>query len=115
MALAKMSAAAVQKAKPVLLEPMMAVDVITPEEYMGEVIGDVNARRGQVHSMEDRSGAKVVKAFNTLFAGVLAAGQVGGEKLRREQAGRGVGQPRSAYAVQRPTRHLLATMRAGEA
>lgn len=53
---------AVQKAKPVLLEPMMAVDVITPEEYMGEVIGDVNARRGQVHSMEDRSGAKVVKA-----------------------------------------------------
>ncbi|MFO0001782.1 MAG: hypothetical protein ACK559_11695, partial [bacterium] len=43
------------------------------------------------------------------------ASQVGGEKLRREQAGRGVGQPRSAYAVQRPTRHLLATMRAGEA
>ena len=53
---------AVQKAKPVLLEPMMAVDIITPEEYMGEVIGDVNARRGQVDSMDDRSGAKVVKA-----------------------------------------------------
>ncbi|WP_018023278.1 elongation factor G [Corynebacterium ulceribovis] len=53
---------AVQKAKPVLLEPMMAVEVITPEEYMGEVIGDVNSRRGQVNAMEDRSGAKVVKA-----------------------------------------------------
>ena len=40
----------------------MAVEIITPEEYMGEVIGDVNARRGQVSAMEDRSGAKVVKA-----------------------------------------------------
>ncbi|WP_297190577.1 elongation factor G [uncultured Corynebacterium sp.] len=53
---------AVAKAKPVLLEPLMAVEIITPEEYMGEVIGDVNARRGQVSAMEDRSGAKVVKA-----------------------------------------------------
>ena len=53
---------AVQKAKPVLLEPMMAVEVITPEEYMGEVIGDINSRRGQVGAMEDRAGAKVVKA-----------------------------------------------------
>ncbi|RAV33058.1 elongation factor G [Corynebacterium heidelbergense] len=53
---------AVAKAKPVLLEPMMAVEVITPEEYMGEVIGDINSRRGQVGAMEDRSGAKVVKA-----------------------------------------------------
>ena len=48
--------------KPVLLEPLMAVEITTPEEYMGEVIGDVNARRGQVDAMEDRSGAKVVKA-----------------------------------------------------
>ncbi|MCI6206786.1 MAG: elongation factor G [Corynebacterium glucuronolyticum] len=53
---------AVAKAKPVLLEPIMAVEITTPEEYMGEVIGDVNARRGQVSAMEDRSGAKVVKA-----------------------------------------------------
>lgn len=53
---------AVAKAKPVLLEPMMAVEVTTPEEYMGEVIGDINSRRGQVNAMEDRSGAKVVKA-----------------------------------------------------
>ncbi|MEJ5997625.1 elongation factor G [Corynebacterium sp. H130] len=54
--------AAVEKAKPVLLEPMMAVEVTTPEEYMGDVIGDINSRRGQVSAMEDRSGAKVVKA-----------------------------------------------------
>ena len=53
---------AVAKAKPVLLEPVMAVEVTTPEEYMGEVIGDINARRGQVHAMEDRAGAKLVKA-----------------------------------------------------
>ncbi|AQQ14352.1 Elongation factor G [Corynebacterium glaucum] len=53
---------AVAKAKPVLLEPLMAVEVVTPEEYMGDVIGDLNSRRGQVHSMDDRSGAKVVKA-----------------------------------------------------
>ncbi|MDO4910188.1 MAG: elongation factor G [Corynebacterium sp.] len=53
---------AVAKAKPVLLEPVMAVEITTPEEYMGEVIGDVNSRRGQVQSMEDRSGAKLVKA-----------------------------------------------------
>lgn len=51
----------VAKAKPVLLEPLMAVEVTTPEEYMGEVIGDINSRRGQIASMEDRSGAKVVK------------------------------------------------------
>ncbi|QGU02902.1 Elongation factor G [Corynebacterium kalinowskii] len=54
--------AAVEKAKPVLLEPMMAVEVITPEEYMGDVIGDINSRRGQVNAMEDRAGAKIVKA-----------------------------------------------------
>ncbi|MDN6258879.1 MAG: elongation factor G [Corynebacterium sp.] len=51
----------VAKAKPVLLEPLMAVEVTTPEEFMGEVIGDINSRRGQVSAMEDRSGAKVVK------------------------------------------------------
>ncbi|AKK04769.1 translation elongation factor 2 (EF-2/EF-G) [Corynebacterium mustelae] len=52
----------VAKAKPVLLEPVMAVEVITPEEYMGEVVGDINSRRGQVNAMDDRAGAKVVKA-----------------------------------------------------
>ncbi|MBK9475128.1 MAG: elongation factor G [Tetrasphaera sp.] len=53
---------AVRKAEPVLLEPMMAVEVRTPEEYMGDVIGDINSRRGQIQAMEDISGAKVVRA-----------------------------------------------------
>src|SRR5699024_3200902 len=52
----------VAKAKPVLLEPMMAGGVMTPAEYMGEVIGDVNSRRGSVSAMEDRSAATVVAA-----------------------------------------------------
>ncbi|MGW7517199.1 elongation factor G [Streptomyces sp. NPDC054796] len=51
---------AARKASPALLEPMMKVEVTTPEEYMGDVIGDINSRRGQVQSMEDRSGAKLV-------------------------------------------------------
>jgi len=54
---------AARKADPVLLEPVMAVEVRTPEEYMGDVIGDVNSRRGQIQAMEDISGAKVVKAI----------------------------------------------------
>jgi elongation factor G len=49
-------------ADPVLLEPVMAVEVRTPEEYMGEVIGDLNSRRGQIQAMEERSGARAVKA-----------------------------------------------------
>ena len=51
-----------RRAKPVLLEPTMAVEVRTPEEYMGDVIGDLNSRRGQIQSMEDAAGVKVVKA-----------------------------------------------------
>jgi elongation factor G len=54
---------AARKADPVLLEPIMAVEVRTPEEYMGDVIGDINSRRGQMQSMDDISGAKVVKAL----------------------------------------------------
>ncbi|WP_285115730.1 elongation factor G [Leifsonia sp. fls2-241-R2A-40a] len=53
---------AARKANPVLLEPLMAVEVRTPEEYMGDVIGDLNSRRGQIQSMEDASGVKVVRA-----------------------------------------------------
>jgi len=53
---------AVRRADPVLLEPIMSVEVRTPEDYMGDVIGDLNSRRGQIHAMEDISGAKVVKA-----------------------------------------------------
>ncbi|WP_425270239.1 elongation factor G [Flexivirga meconopsidis] len=51
-----------RKADPALLEPMMAVEVRTPEDYMGDVVGDINSRRGQIQAMEDISGAKVVKA-----------------------------------------------------
>ena len=52
------------KAGPVLMEPMMKLDVVTPEEYMGDVIGDLNKRRGQVEGMEStRSGARIVKAM----------------------------------------------------
>ena len=54
---------AARKAGPVILEPLMAVEVITPEEYMGDVNGDVNSRRGQIQAMEERSGARVVKAL----------------------------------------------------
>ncbi|MBY6411754.1 elongation factor G [Rhodococcus sp. BP-252] len=53
---------AAKKAGPVILEPVMAVEVTTPEDYMGEVIGDLNSRRGQIQAMEERSGARVVKA-----------------------------------------------------
>ncbi len=52
-----------RKAGPVLLEPMMAVEVTTPEDFMGDVIGDLNSRRGQIQAMEERSGARVVKAL----------------------------------------------------
>ncbi|GAB08942.1 elongation factor G [Gordonia araii NBRC 100433] len=53
---------AARMASPVILEPIMAVEVTTPEDYMGDVIGDLNSRRGQIQAMEERSGARVVKA-----------------------------------------------------
>ena len=53
---------AAPKASPKLLEPIMAVEVVTPEEYMGDVIGDFNKRRGQVTAMESKAGARVIKA-----------------------------------------------------
>jgi len=54
---------AAKKAHPVILEPMMAVEVTTPEDYMGDVIGDLNSRRGQIQAMEERAGIRVVKAL----------------------------------------------------
>ncbi|WIY03778.1 elongation factor G [Amycolatopsis mongoliensis] len=54
---------AAKKAGPVILEPMMAVEVTTPEDYMGDVIGDLNSRRGQIQAMEERAGTRVVKAL----------------------------------------------------
>ncbi|MFD8099158.1 elongation factor G [Nocardia fluminea] len=58
--------AALARAKPVLLEPVMAVEVVTPEEYVGEVIGDLNARRGRVTELTERGGAHVVRALTPL-------------------------------------------------
>jgi len=52
-----------RKAKPVIMEPIMSVEVITPEEYMGDVIGDLNSRRGRIESMGQKQGAQVIKAF----------------------------------------------------
>ena len=54
---------AMAKAKPVLLEPVMKVEVIVPEEYMGDVMGDINSRRGRIEGMETRSGAQVIRGF----------------------------------------------------
>ncbi len=50
------------KAKPIILEPIMAVEVVTPEDYMGDVIGDFNKRRGQIEGMDSKAGSRVVKA-----------------------------------------------------
>ncbi|MGO1850234.1 elongation factor G [Microbacterium sp.] len=76
---------AIQKAGPVLLEPLMAVEVRTPEEYMGDVIGDLNSRRGQVQSMEDGQGVKVVSALVPLSS---MFGYIG--DLRSKTSGRAV-------------------------
>jgi elongation factor G len=54
---------AARRANPVLLEPMMGVEVVTPEDNMGDVIGDLNSRRGTIQAMEERSGARVVRAL----------------------------------------------------
>ena len=54
---------AVEKANPVLLEPMMKVDIVTPEEYMGDVIGDINSRRGRMEGMELVAGAQIVHCY----------------------------------------------------
>lgn len=54
---------AVKKAKPVILEPVMKVEAVTPEEYMGDVMGDVNSKRGRIQDMGDRGVMKVIDAF----------------------------------------------------
>ena len=55
--------AAVSKCSPVILEPMMKVEVVIPEEYMGDIMGDVTSRRGRVEGMEARGNAQVVRAM----------------------------------------------------
>src|SRR5437764_2719571 len=54
---------AARQADPVIMEPMMSVEVTTPEDFMGDVIGDLNSRRGQIQAMEERAGARIVKAL----------------------------------------------------
>ena len=76
---------AARMANPVLLEPMMSVEVRTPEEYMGDVIGDLNSRRGQIQSMDDASGVKVIRALVPLSE---MFGYVG--DLRSKTSGRAV-------------------------
>ncbi len=76
---------AATKASPALLEPLMKVEVRTPEEYMGDVIGDLNSRRGQIQSMEDASGVKVVRALVPLSE---MFGYIG--DLRSKTSGRAV-------------------------
>ncbi|GAA2004655.1 elongation factor G [Nakamurella flavida] len=74
---------AARLARPVLLEPMMAVEVVTPEDNMGDVIGDLNSRRGQIQGMDERAGARVVTALVPLSE---MFGYVG--DLRSKTAGR---------------------------
>lgn len=73
-----------RKADPVLLEPIMRVDIIVPDEYLGDVIGDISARRGRIEGMEDRNGVKVI------FAKVPLAQMFGyATVLRSKTQGRG--------------------------
>ncbi|MDJ1371282.1 elongation factor G [Gulosibacter molinativorax] len=76
---------AAPKASPALLEPLMKVEVRTPEEYMGDVIGDLNSRRGQIQAMEDASGVKLVRALVPLSE---MFGYIG--DLRSKTSGRAV-------------------------
>jgi elongation factor G len=74
-----------RKADPVLLEPIMKVDVVVPEVYMGDVIGDLNSRRGRIEGMENRSGAQVITA-NVPLANMFGYAT----ELRSRTQGRGV-------------------------
>ncbi len=74
-----------RKASPVLLEPIMKVDVVTPEVYMGDVMGDLNSRRGRIEGMESRSGAQVITA-NVPLASMFGYAT----ELRSRTQGRGV-------------------------
>ena len=76
---------AMRKAGPVIMEPVFSLEVVTPEEYMGDVIGDINSRRGRIEGMEERAGAQVIK-------GVVPLAEMFGyaTSLRSKTQGRGV-------------------------
>jgi elongation factor G len=80
---------AVKRAKPVLLEPIMDVEVVTPADYMGDIIGDLSSRRGKVEGMADRAGARVISAFVPL-----------GEMFGYSTTLRSMSQGRAAYTMQ---------------
>jgi elongation factor G len=54
---------AASRAEPVLLEPLMEVEAVTPDDYMGDVIGDLNSRRGKITNLEQRAGSRVISAY----------------------------------------------------
>ena len=74
-----------KKADPVLLEPIMKVEIIVPDEYLGDVIGDINGRRGRIEGMETKTGVTVVKSFAPL-AEMFGYATV----LRSKTQGRGI-------------------------
>ena len=80
---------AVRKARPVLLEPIMEVEVVTPVDYMGDIIGDLSSRRGRVDGMDERAGARVISAFVPL-----------GEMFGYSTVLRSMSQGRAVYTMQ---------------
>jgi len=80
---------AVRKARPVLLEPIMDVEVVTPSDYMGDIIGDLSSRRGKVEGMSERAGARVISAFVPL-----------GEMFGYSTTLRSMSQGRAVYTMQ---------------
>ncbi len=89
--------AAVHKGRPAILEPIMSIEVTVPEEFMGDVIGDINSRRGQIHGMEERAGAQVVRAqvpLSNMFGYVT--------DLRSMTQGRGVSSMEFAHYAPLP-------------
>ena len=85
---------AARKADPALLEPMMAVEVVTPEENMGDVIGDLNSRRGIIQAMEERCGARVVRPWCRCRRCSATSATCG----RRPRAGRATAMQFDSYA-----------------
>jgi elongation factor G len=79
----------VRRAKPVLLEPVMEVEVVTPADYMGDIIGDLSSRRGKVEGMTDRAGARVIAAHVPL-----------GEMFGYSTVLRSMSQGRAVYTMQ---------------
>ena len=98
-----------RKADPVILEPIMKVSVIVPDDYMGDVIGDLNARRGQIQGTESRSGAQQIDAFVPLSSMFGYA-----TDLRSKTQGRGQYTMEPSHYVEVP-KSIAETIMAGRA